>query len=312
MRPYAFGVDVGGTTVKMGFFHTSGELLEKWELPTRTENGGEQILPDIAASVREMLKKRNLSMEDVEGIGIGVPGAVRENSVVDRCVNLGWGVVPVRDILSSLLDGCRVMVGNDANVAALGEIWKGGGEGARSMVMVTLGTGIGGGIILDGKILNGAFGAAGEIGHICINEEEDAVCGCGKKGHLEQYASANGIAKTARKMLDETTEESSLRALKKVTSKDVFDAAKRQDKVAVQIVERVGQILGKALAAVACVVDPEVFVIGGGVSKAGAMVTDVIRKYFVKYAFHASEGARFELARLGNDAGIYGAVRMLM
>ena len=312
MRGYAIGVDVGGTTVKLGLFRTTGELLKKWEIVTRKEQGGEQILPDIAASIRERLKNKEISMADIEGVGIGVPGAVQNQSIVDRCVNLGWGVVPVRDQLSALLDNCKVLVGNDANVAALGELWKGGGKGAGSMVMVTLGTGIGGGIILNGQILNGAFGAAGEIGHICVDDSETAVCGCGKKGHLEQYASANGIARVAAKTLRETEEESSLRALDRVTAKDVFDAAKAGDAVALRIVDHTGYMLGKALAGVACVFDPEVFVIGGGVSKAGPMVTDVIRKYFVRFAFHASEGARFELAQLGNDAGIFGAVRMLL
>ena len=312
MYKFCFGVVLGGTTVKMGFFKADGTLVDKWEIPTRTADGGEAILPDIAASIRERLKNKEISMADIEGVGIGVPGAVQNQSIVDRCVNLGWGVVPVRDQLSALLDNCKVLVGNDANVAALGELWKGGGKGAGSMVMVTLGTGIGGGIILNGQILNGAFGAAGEIGHICVDDSETAVCGCGKKGHLEQYASANGIARVAAKTLRETEEESSLRALDRVTAKDVFDAAKAGDAVALRIVDHTGYMLGKALAGVACVFDPEVFVIGGGVSKAGPMVTDVIRKYFVRFAFHASEGARFELAQLGNDAGIFGAVRMLL
>jgi len=269
MKPYAVGVDVGGTTVKIGIFSKAGDLFKKWEIPTRTENNGQEILPDIAASIRETLQDNGLSLEQVEGVGIDVPGAVLDSSVVNRAVNLGWGVVPVSTTLSALIDGVRVEVCNDANAAALGEMWKGGGAGFDNIVMVTLGTGVGGGIILGGRILDGAAGAAGEIGHINVNEHESAPCGCGKCGHLEQYASATGIANIAAKKLAEGKKDSSLKQYDEVTAKEVFDEAKKGDALALEIVEEVTDILGRALGIISCVVDPEAFVIGGGVSKAG-------------------------------------------
>ncbi len=313
MKAYMFGVDVGGTTVKLGLFRTTGELEDKWEIPTNTENGGARILPDIAGAIRDKLKEKDIAPQDVEGVGIGVPGAVLDSGVVNRCVNLGWGVTDVKQLLSGYLDGMRVEVGNDANVAALGEMWNGGGKGYQNIVMVTLGTGVGGGVILNGRILSGSTGAAGELGHFKVNAEETETCGCGKKGCLEQYASANGIARMAAKRLAAEPEtETVLRKLPKPTSKDIFDAAKQGDAFAASLVEQVGELLGKACAYVSCTVNPEAFVIGGGVSKAGPIVTDTIERYHRKMAFHACENTRFELAVLGNDAGIYGAARMLL
>ena len=313
MKPYMFGVDVGGTTVKLGFFRTTGELEDKWEIKTDTENNGQNILWDIAASIRSKLKERGVALDEVEGVGIGVPGAVLDSGVVNRCVNLGWGVTDVKQNLSGYLDGARVEVGNDANVAALGEMWNGGGKGYQSIVMVTLGTGVGGGVILNGRILGGATGAAGEIGHFKVNPDETETCGCGKRGCLEQYASANGIARlAARKLAAEPEAETSLRKIPQPNSKDIFDAAKEGDAFAAALVEEVGELLGKACSYISCTVNPEAFVIGGGVSKAGPIVTDTIARYHRKMAFHASEDTKFELAVLGNDAGIYGAARMLL
>ena len=313
MKSYRFGVDVGGTTVKLGLFRTTGELEDKWEIKTDTENNGQNILWDIAAAIRGKLKEKNVALDEVEGVGIGVPGAVLESGVVNRCVNLGWGVTDVKNNLSGYLDGLRVEVGNDANVAALGEMWTGGGKGYQSIVMVTLGTGVGGGVILNGRILSGSTGAAGEIGHFKVNAEETEVCGCGKKGCLEQYASANGIARMAAKRLAaEPERETVLRKLGQPSSKDIFDAAKAGDAFAQELVESVGELLGKACSFISCTVNPEAFVIGGGVSKAGPIVTETIARYHRKMAFHACEDTRFELAVLGNDAGIYGAARMLL
>ncbi|RHV89620.1 ROK family protein [Lachnospiraceae bacterium OF09-33XD] len=312
MKQYAIGIDVGGTTVKIGLFRTEGELLKKWEIRTRTEQEGRFILPDAAASVRKSLENEGISLSEVEGVGIGVPGAVLESGVVNRCVNLGWGVVDVAAEFSGLLDGLPVQVGNDANVAALGEMWKGGGQGFQNMVMVTLGTGVGGGVILNERIVHGAFGAAGEIGHICMSDTETECCGCGKRGCLEQYASASGIARMAEKKLLEDDRPTSLRELEKVTAKDIFAAAKAGDILAMELVEDLGSMLGKALSFISCVVDPQAFVIGGGVSGAGSILTDTIQKYYRKSAFHASEETKFVLATLGNDAGIYGAVRQVL
>ncbi len=310
MSQYAFGVDLGGTSVKIGFFTCDGDLQDKWEIPTRKENSGEEILPDIAASLKGYMQKKGLTVSDIEGIGIDVPGAVLEGGIVNRCANLGWGVKPVGEELSALMDGMKVRVANDANAAALGELHCAGGR--KNAVMVTLGTGVGGGVILDGRIVTGAFGAGGEIGHIPVQPGETETCGCGKKGCLEQYASATGIVRLARKKLEESSMDSVLREELPLSCKKILDAAKAGDRAALEVLEEVGETLGRALASVACVVDPEVFIIGGGVSKAGTIIIDVIRKYYTQYAFHASRDTAFTLAALGNDAGMYGAVRMII
>ena len=310
MKKYIFGVDLGGTTVKMGLFLSSGELLHTWEIPTRTEKGGKYILGDIADSVIETIREREISKDDVEGIGIGVPGPVGADGTVFKCVNLGWGVFNVADRLQELT-GLKVKAGNDANVAALGEMWQGGGKGCHSIVMITLGTGIGGGIILNGEILSGTNGAAGEVGHIPVWDDETEMCGCGKRGCLEQYGSATGIVRVAKRYLKAHDEPSILRQYDDFTAKEVCDAAKENDAIAIEILDLVGKTLGKALACISCVVNTEAFVIGGGVSRAGSVLLDPIEKYFKEYAFHASRDTEFKLATLGNNAGIYGGAKMI-
>lgn len=305
MANYVFGVDIGGTTVKIGLFTVDGTLQEKWEITTRTDEGGKFILGDIAESIMDKLAEKLIDKTDVAGIGMGVPGPVKADGTVLRCVNLGWGIFNVANELSAIT-GLPVKAGNDANMAALGEMWQGGGKGYRDIVMVTLGTGVGGGIIIDGKMLSGVNGAGGEIGHIQVNEEETETCGCGRKGCLEQYTSATGIVRTAKKLLNTTDRPSSLRNVQYVSAKEVFDAAKQGDDLALEIVENHGKCLGIALAKIACVVDPEIFVIGGGVSKAGSVITDTTEKYFKEHAFHACKNTKFALATLGNDAGMYG------
>ena len=312
MKPYAFGIDIGGTTVKIGFFETTGTLLKKWEIPTRTDDGGSQILTDIAEAVKAELAEREIGAEDIEGIGMGIPGPVLGEKVVNKCVNLGWGVFNVADEMTALTGIENIKAGNDANVAALGEMWQGGGKGHKNVVMVTLGTGVGGGIIVDGKIVAGSFGAGGEIGHIKVSKTETAVCGCGKTGCLEQYASATGIVRMAQKLLSEDERPSALRSVQYLSSKEIFDAARQGDALAIEVVETAGDLLGMALSYISCVVDPEVYVIGGGVSKAGQILLDTIAKHFTENAFHASRQAAFTLAQLGNDAGMYGAVKLVL
>lgn len=311
MKEYCFGVDLGGTTAKIGLFGTGGNLVESYEIPTRKEENGSRILPDIAASILAKLEELGIDKSEVEGIGIGVPGPVLDNGIVNKCANLGWGMFNVADELRELT-GFLVCVGNDANVAALGEYWKGSASGCDSMVMVTLGTGVGGGIILKGKPVNGFNGAGGEIGHMPVVYDEEDVCGCGKKGCLEQVASATGIVRTAKRLLKEMDTPSALRELEIITAKDVFDLAKDGDALAVQSVERLGFYLGTALAHIAAVVDPEVFVIGGGVSKAGNYLIDAIVDNYREKAFHASRNAKIVLASLGNNAGMYGAARLVI
>ena len=308
---YCFGVDVGGTTVKLGFFDEEGNLLEKWEIPTRTQENGKHILPDVAASILGKMKEREVSREDIAGVGIGAPGPIDAKGTVYVAVNLGWGTFSLKNELQSLLN-LPVEAGNDANVAAPGEMWKGGGQGYSNVVAVTLGTGVGGGIIVDGKILSGATGAGGEIGHIHVMDGEPERCNCGNCGCLEQYTSATGIVRLAKRRLAEDDKPSVLRQSESISAKTVFDAVKSGDELAIEVAERFGEILGKTLAGIAAVVNPEIFVIGGGVSKAGPVLLDYIQKYYTPSAFSGSRGALFALATLGNDAGIYGAARMVL
>lgn len=310
MKKYCFGVDVGGTTVKIGLFDREGTILEKWEIPTRKENNGEMILPDVAEALRKKMEEKDIGKEEVSGVGIGAPGPIDKDGVVHVAVNLGWGVFNLEERLKELC-GLPVRAGNDANVAALGEMWKGGGQGYRNLVLVTLGTGVGGGVIIDGHALEGSNGSGGEIGHIHIQDEEEDECGCGNHGCLEQYASATGIVRLANRRLAATEEDSVLRHTE-VSAKSVFDAVKAGDAVAIQIAEQFGEYLGKGLAAIACVVNPEAFVIGGGVSKAGDILFSFIEKNYKKYVFHGSRDAKFELATLGNDAGICGAAKLVL
>ena len=311
MAEYVFGVDIGGTTVKLGLFTVKGELLDKWEIPTRKDEGGRYILSDVAASLDEKLAEKSITKDMVEGVGLGVPGPVKEDGTVLKCVNLGWGIFNVAEELAELT-GLRVKAGNDANIAALGEMWQGGGKGYHNLVMVTLGTGVGGGIILNGKMLAGVNGAGGEIGHLQVSDTETETCGCGKKGCLEQYASATGIVRAAKIALNNTDKPSKLRSVQYISAKEIFDAAKEGDELAIDLVEEHGRCLGLALAQISCVVDPEVFVIGGGVSKAGDMLLDAVAANFEKYAFHACRNTKFVLATLGNDAGIYGAAKSIL
>ena len=311
MANYVFGVDIGGTTVKIGLFSAEGELLDKWEITTRTDDGGAYILGDIADSVKAKMEEKSIAAEDVLGVGMGVPGPVREDGTVIKCVNLGWGIFNAADELGKLL-GMKVKVGNDANMAALGEMWQGGGKGHQNIVMITLGTGVGGGIILNGKMLAGVNGAGGEIGHMTMDLTETDVCNCGKRGCLEQYASATGIVRMANKALNDSDRPSKLREVQYISAKEIFDAAKTGDDLAMELVEALGKKLGLAMAQVAAVVDPEVFVIGGGVSRAGQLLIDVTDKYFKQFAFHACKNTGIALAVLGNDAGMYGGARAVL
>lgn len=311
MKKYGFGVDIGGTTIKMGFFETTGQLLDKWEIKTNTKNGGVNILSDVAKSIDNKLAQEGISKNDVQGIGVGVPGPVKQDAIVNRCVNLGWGIVNVAEELGALT-GLQVKVGNDANVAALGEMWQGGAKGCKDVVMVTLGTGVGGGIIVDGKIVAGFNGAGGEIGHITVNPDEIEACNCGNYGCLEQYTSATGIVRMAKRKLAKSNDETTLRSFEPLTAKDIFDEAKIGDEVAKELVDELGKILGSTLAMITCVVNPEAVVVGGGVSKAGAILIDTIQEHYKETAFYASKETRFELATLGNDAGIYGCAALFL
>ena len=312
MGKFCFGIDVGGTSVKCGLFQTDGVLVEKWEIPTRKENSGEAILPDIAKTILDKIAERKLDKSDVDGVGIGVPGPVNERGEVPCAVNLFWGFKEVTKELTELT-GLPSKAGNDANVAALGEAWKGAAAGSKNVILVTLGTGVGGGIIVDGKIVGGAHGAGGEIGHAAVNHEEKEACNCGNCGCLEQYASATGVVRLANRYIAKNSESTKMTEFgEDITAKDVFDLAKEGDKGAVAVVEQMSTYLGKAMASIATVVNPQAFIIGGGVSKAGQYLIDAIADVYVKYAFPACREAKIALAELGNDAGIYGAAALIV
>ena len=314
MKEYAFGIDLGGTTAKIGLFTTSGALLEKWEVSTDTSHAGEHILENLAAAVLGKMKEKSIQPEQVEGVGIGVPGPVLDSSIVPIvCANLGgWGERNVSAQLSGLLDGLKVLVGNDANVAALGEIWMGAAKGAKNAVMVTLGTGVGGGVVVNGKVIDGVHGAGGEIGHITVNRHETAVCGCGKRGCLEQYSSATGVVRCMKKLLDENPDTPCVLRGTEFAAKDVFDAARNGDALAAREVDEMSDTLGMALANIASTVDPEAFLVGGGVARAGDVLFAPLNKHFQEYAFKSCRETPIKQASLGNDAGIYGAVRLIV
>ena len=307
---FGFGVDLGGTTVKLAYFDENGTMLYKWEIPTRREDDGAHILPDIAQAVKQYIEKEGIAFDSLIGIGIGVPGPVSPDGTVNKCINLGWGVFNIEKELSGLT-GLPVKAGNDATVAALGECWKGGGQGCDNMVFATLGTGVGGGIVVGGSVIHGIHGAGGEIGHMVLNRNETEPCGCGKRGCVEQYCSATGIVRIAKQFLAKCDTSSVLRGIENLTCKDVFDAGAEKDPLAMEILEQVYAYMGEFLANICNVVDPEYVVLGGGVSKAGQPLLDGVQRHFGKYVFHAVSGVKFALATLGNDAGAYGAFKLV-
>lgn len=308
---YVFGVDLGGTSIKLGLFQEDGRLITKAQIPTRLEKEGAYILADLAKGVYKILEENNIERKDLLGIGIGVPGPVVDKSVVLRAVNLGWKNKDVKKELEALIK-TEVVVGNDANVAALGEMWKGAARGIDDFLMVTLGTGVGGAIVADGLPIIGKNGAAGEIGHINVNPEEEKPCSCGQKGCLEQYSSARGIVRIVEKILASTNEPSKLRDIHHLTAKEIFSALKDGDKLAEQAVNKFAYYLGRTIGALAAALDFEAVVIGGGVSKAGQPLLDYVEKHFRENSFFANKNLAFKLAELGNDAGIYGAAKYIL
>lgn len=310
MKRYCFGVDVGGTTIKMGLFTVEGELLEKWEIPTRTENQSEAVLPDVAAAVKGKMAEKGIDKQEVAGVGFGVPGPVTSEGVIVMNANLGWRNKHVSKELEELT-GLPCKGGNDVKTAGLGEMWRGGAAGYKDTVFITLGTGVGAAIIVDSKVILGSKGAAGEVGHIKVDGEITQPCGCGGMGCMEQFASAPGIVRMAKQLLEESDRPSLLRE-GEITAKAVFDAVKAGDEVAKEVAEKFGHYLGYALAATAAIVDPEAFIIGGGVSRAGDILIEYVQKYYKQYVWPGCRDKEFVLAKLGNDAGIYGAASYVL
>ena len=298
MRQVCFGADIGGTTVKLGLVSREGELLEKREFPTRRQL--DDAFDDIAGHIRQIMMR--FPDEQYIGAGVGIPGPVVDQSRVHGCVNLGWGETDVAQELGRRT-GLSVRVANDANLATLGEQWQGAGKGCRNVVMFTVGTGVGGGVICDGRIVAGATGGGGEVGHLPLPFRPEWQCACGKYGCLEVTASASGIIRAAR-------EFSPFKEMEHVTAKDVYDAAAAGDENARRVVNEAGSALGLAAAIFACVVNPEMILLGGGVSAAGRALLDPVEASFQKNVFPPSGDTRFALARLGNNAGIYGGAAL--
>ncbi|MFV0364404.1 MAG: ROK family glucokinase [Suipraeoptans sp.] len=307
---YCYGVDIGGTTVKMGLFESDGTLLEKWEIKSRVENEGKEILPDVAKSIKENMKNKGMDLNELDGIGVGIPGPVNSDGVVPKTANLGWGKKDVKSEMTALIP-TKIEVANDANVAALGEMFSGGGRGYKNLLVITLGTGVGGGIIINGQALVGEHGSGGEIGHITVNHLETEVCGCGRKGCLEQYASATGITRLAKIKVESDKRETVLDT-SNMSAKAVFDAMKEGDIVAAEIAEEFFECLGSAISSISVIIDPAIVVIGGGVSRAGEVLLEGVEKHFKEVSFFANKDTKFALAELGNDAGIYGCAKLII
>lgn len=308
------GVDIGGTTVKIGIVSEVGDIIKKWEIPTNLSNDAKEIPNDIWNSIDQHLSELQIERENVIGIGAGAPGFVNtDTGEVAIAVNLGWKNFKLGEKLSSL-SNLPVYVDNDANIAALGENWKGSGELVDNLIAITLGTGVGGGIIANGKIISGANGTAGEIGHMTVTDKGEK-CNCGRIGCLETIASATGIGRLAEEKVkaSELTElEAVYNANGKLTAKDVFDAAGKQDQVALDVINYVTDVLGLTIANIATIINPSKIVIGGGVSKAGQALLLPLKKSFSRYALpRLDEGCSFVIAELGNDAGIIGGAYLV-
>lgn len=310
---WLIGVDLGGTTTKMAFISMYGEVLHKWEIPTDIDNEGKNITLNIAKSIDAKLNELGHSKTEVAGIGMGAPGPVDlPTGVIFEAVNLGWREpYPLKDLLE-VETSLPAVIDNDANCAALGEMWKGAGNGAKDIVCVTLGTGVGGGVIANGDIVHGISGAAGEIGHITSVAEGGVLCNCGKTGCLETIASATGIVRLAIEALEAAPADGELAAVYQktgvVTAKDVFDAARKEDATALKVIDTVALYLGIALANIANTLNPEKIVLGGGVSKAGDILLSPIRTQFLKHSFpRVAQSTEISIATLENDAGVIGA-----
>lgn len=313
MYRYCLGIDLGGTSIKFGLFEKNGSLIEKWQIPTNKSDSGTHILKDIAGSITERLTNRNIDMEEIIGIGLGIPGPVIGNGFVSLCANLGWVNIDVTEELQKLFPiPVKFCVANDANAALMGEMWQGSGKDHQNLVMITIGTGIGGGVIINRRLVPGLFGAAGEFGHMPIIPEEERTCGCGRKGCLEQASSASGILAEAVRLLKEEDMSSSLRTIEDLRPHHVIQAAKAGDQLSDQVMNRAARYLGIAMACITGVLDPEVFIIGGGVSEAGPYLIDLISTYYRQNVLYLSKNTEIKQATLGNEAGIYGAASLVL
>lgn len=311
------GIDLGGTTAKFAILNQKGEIQTKWSVETDATNEGSNIVPNLIESINHQLDRFQLTSDDFVGIGMGSPGTVnRVDGTVIGAYNLNWKTLqPIREQIEKGT-GIPFYIDNDANVAALGEQWVGAGNNEPDVAFITLGTGVGGGLISDGNLLHGAIDAAGEIGHVTV-EPNGFQCTCGKKGCLEQYASATGVVHLAREMSEDYAGDSKLKYQiddgQNVDSKVIFDLAKEGDDLALMVVERFAYYLGFALANVANLLNPSTIVLGGGVSKAGEFLAEKVRKNLVEFSFPTiREITKVKIAELGNDAGVIGAASLVL
>ncbi|HEO5756315.1 TPA: ROK family glucokinase [Streptococcus agalactiae] len=316
MSKKLLGIDLGGTTIKFGILTLEGEVQEKWAIETNTLENGRHIVSDIVESLKHRLSLYGLTKDDFLGIGMGSPGAVdRTSKTVTGSFNLNWADTQEVGSVIEKEVGIPFFIDNDANVAALGERWVGAGANNPDVVFVTLGTGVGGGVIADGNLIHGVAGAGGEIGHMIVDPENGFTCTCGNKGCLETVASATGVVRVARQLAEQYEGSSAIKAAidngDTVTSKDIFIAAEDGDKFANSVVERVSRYLGLAAANISNILNPDFVVIGGGVSAAGEFLRSRVEKYFVTFAFpQVKKSTKIKIAELGNDAGIIGAASL--
>lgn len=324
---YLIGIDVGGTATKAGIFKEDGTLIDKWSIDTEIGDNGIHIYDDSTALIREKMEEFSIKQKDVLGVGIDMPGPVYADGHLGKCSNIFiTGGYPAEEI-SRRLSGIKAVAANDANAAAFGEMWQGAGKGYSSVCMVTLGTGVGGGIIMDGEIIAGCHGAAGEIGHIKVEDRETEVCNCGGKGCCEYYASATGLVRVAKRIAANGDplrpfvpgqeilhpESGISRFGEELTAKDVCDLARDGDACAIEAVDFSMDKLARALGYVSYVADPEVFVIGGGVSKSSDILLPLLNEKIVQYTPLVREKERNVIsAKLGNDAGMYGAAALAL
>jgi glucokinase len=316
MEKWLLGVDLGGTSTKLAFINLYGEIIHKWEIKTDISGDGINITTNIAKAIDAKLAELDEPKSRILGIGMGAPGPVRfESGSVYEAINLGWYHYPLKDLLE-VETSLPAIIDNDANIAALGEMWKGAGQGAKDLVCITLGTGVGGGVIANGQVVHGKSGAAGEIGHITVETINGAPCNCGKTGCLETVASATGIVRLAREVLTNTEGTSLLQQRvnsgQVLSAKLVFECAKEKDMLANEIIQKVSFYLGVAISHIGNLLNPEKIVIGGGVSKAGELLIQPVRETFEKYAFkRVLKSTKILPATLGNDAGVIGAAWLI-
>ena len=318
MSKKIIGIDLGGTSVKLAILTTAGEIQEKWSIKTNILDEGSHIVPDIIESIKHRFETHGLTKDDFLGIGMGSPGVIDpEAGTVIGAYNLNWKTLQLVKQQFEAELGLPFFIDNDANVAALGEQWVGAGENNPDVVFMTLGTGVGGGVIAAGNLVRGVKGAGGELGHITVDFEAPFACTCGKKGCLETVASATGIVNLTRRYAEEYAGDAKLKQMiddgQEVTAKDVFDLAKEGDDLALIVYRHFSDYLGVACANIAAVLNPAYIVLGGGVSAAGEFLLEGVRKVFAENSFpQIKESTQLVLATLGNDAGVLGAASLVL